>query len=392
MMIAKRRLLLAVFGCLAALGGARAEQGIGATEIAIGTIQDLSGPIAAFGKQTRNGLQMRVDEANAQGGINGRKIRLFVEDSGYDPKKALLAAQKLATEDKVFAILAHIGTAANMAAMPVQFEHDVINFLPLTGAREMYEPPSKLKLSSAPSYYDQIRTSLAYLVPKKGYKRVGILYQDDEFGLEVVRGTEAELKALGLQLIERASFKRGATDFSSQIARLKAANCDLVVLATIIRETVGSIVEARKSGFNPDFVGTSALYTHLIHTLGGPAVDGLYGTNSILNPYSDDESQAVRDWAAKYKEKFGEDPAVFSVYGYDIADVFCVAAAKAGANLTLDSFNAAIESTIFRDPLFGGPDLRFTAKDRLGTRKVHISQIVNSKWKAITPLMDPPAE
>jgi len=126
--------------------------------------------------------------------------------------------------------------------------------------------------------------------------------------------------------------------------------------------------------------------------LGGPAVDGLYGTNSILNPYFDDESQAVRDWAAKYKEKFGEDPAVFSVYGYNIADVFCVAAAKASANLTLDSFHAAIESTIFRAPMFGGPDLRFTGKDRLGTRKVHISQIVNGKWKAITPLMDPPAE
>ena len=68
------------------------SQGISKTEIVIGTIQDLSGPIAAFGKQSRNGIQMRVDEVNEKNGINGRKFKLMVEDNGYDPKKALLAA------------------------------------------------------------------------------------------------------------------------------------------------------------------------------------------------------------------------------------------------------------------------------------------------------------
>ncbi len=87
------------------------SQGVSKTEIVIGTIQDLSGPVAAYGKQTRNGLQMRVDEINDKGGIHGRKFKLVVEDNGYDPKKALLAAQKLVTNDEVFAILAHIGTA-----------------------------------------------------------------------------------------------------------------------------------------------------------------------------------------------------------------------------------------------------------------------------------------
>ena len=80
-------------------------QGVSKSEIVVGSIQDLSGPIAALGTHFRNGLQMRFDEANAKGGVHGRKITLIVEDSGYDPKKAVLAAQKLIQRDKVFAAI-----------------------------------------------------------------------------------------------------------------------------------------------------------------------------------------------------------------------------------------------------------------------------------------------
>src|SRR5882672_9932374 len=212
-------------------------QGVSKGELVIGSIQDLSGPIAGFGKQTRLGMLLRVDEINEQGGINGRKIKLLVEDSAYDPKRAVLAAQKLVNQDKIFMMVAHIGTAPNLAAMPVQFEKNIVNFMPVTAAREMYEPFHKLKYSFAVPYYDQMRVMLPKMVKDKGAKKVCTLYQDDEFGLEVVRGAEAGLKAINMELTEKTTYKRGATDFSSQVARMKAANCDLVVLGTIIRET-----------------------------------------------------------------------------------------------------------------------------------------------------------
>ena len=79
-----------------------AQQGVSKTEITLGSIQDLSGPIAGFGKQARLGMLLRVDEINEQGGINGRKLKIIVEDSAYDPKKAVLAAQKLVNQDKIF--------------------------------------------------------------------------------------------------------------------------------------------------------------------------------------------------------------------------------------------------------------------------------------------------
>jgi branched-chain amino acid transport system substrate-binding protein len=130
---------------LALAGPAHAQQGVSKSEIVIGSIQDLSGPMAGFGKQVRLGMMLRVDEINEQGGINGRKLKLIVEDSAYDPKKAVLAAQKLVNQDKIFIMAGHIGTAQNNAAFPVQAEKNVINFLPVTAAREMYEPFHKLK-------------------------------------------------------------------------------------------------------------------------------------------------------------------------------------------------------------------------------------------------------
>ena len=148
------------------------SQGVTKDEIVIGSIQDLSGPLAGFGKQDRLGMMLRVDEVNEQGGINGRKLRLIVEDSGYDPRRAVLAAQKLVNQDKIFAMVAHIGTAQNMAAMPIQFEKNVINFFPITAAREMYEPFHRLKYSFAATYYDQIRHAAPKLAKEKSAKKV----------------------------------------------------------------------------------------------------------------------------------------------------------------------------------------------------------------------------
>src|SRR5437762_3022430 len=181
-------------------------QGVTKNEIVIGSIQDLSGPIAGFGKQVRLGMILRVDEVNEQGGVNGRKIRLIVEDSAYDPKKAVLAAQKLVNQDKIFAMVAHIGTAQNLAAMPVQFEKNVINFFPVTAAREMYEPLHRLKYAFAATYYDQMRTALPKMVKEKNAKKVCTLYQDDEFGLEVQRGAEAGRKTTGMELVQKTSY------------------------------------------------------------------------------------------------------------------------------------------------------------------------------------------
>jgi branched-chain amino acid transport system substrate-binding protein len=360
------------------------QQGVTKDQIVLGSIQDLSGPLAGFSKPARNGMQMRVDEINAAGGVHGRKIKLVVEDSGYDPKKGLLAAQKMVQQDKIFAMAGTIGTAVAMASMPILFEKNIPHVFPLTGAREMYEPLHKLKFSFASPYYYQIRTGVKWMAKERGAKKYCIIYQDDEFGLEVLRGSEDGLKDIGQTFAEKTSFKRGATDFSAQVAKMKGSGCDTVVMGTIIRETLGTIGTARKMGWNPQFIGTTASYTDLIHKLGGKAVEGFYSMNQVAVPYPDDASKNVRDWAARYKELFKEDPGLFSAYGYVIADLFYQTAKRAGPKLTTDSFVKALESAPFPRDMFGSPEYKFTATQHLGNQQSRVSQIQNGKWVNIT--------
>ena len=278
----------------------------------------------------------------------------------------------------------HIGTAQNLASMPVQFEKNIINFFPITAAREMYEPLDRLKYSFAATYYDQMRVTLPSLIKEKGSKKVCTMYQDDDFGLEVLRGAEAGLKFMNMEFAEKTSYKRGATDFSSQISKLQASGCDMVVLGTIIRETIGAIGTARKLGFNPVFVGTSASYTDLIHKIGGKAMDGLYATMTVQNPYLDEASQPIRFWANKYKTMFNEDPTVFSVYGYIIINSFAAGAAKAGKNLTTDTFIKSMDKMVLEPDMFGGAKATFSATKRLGSDESRLSQIQDGKWKVVS--------
>lgn len=100
-------------------------QGVSANEILIGTLQDLSGPLAGYGKDLRNGMQQRIAEANDKGGVHGRKLKLLVEDTGYDPRRAVLGAQKLVNQDKIFVMAGSLGTGVNNAALPVQLSKSV---------------------------------------------------------------------------------------------------------------------------------------------------------------------------------------------------------------------------------------------------------------------------
>ncbi len=378
--------LASAFTCGCALAQ---QQGVSKTEILVGTIQDLSGPLAGYGKAARNGMLLRIDEVNEQGGVNGRKLRLITEDDGYDPKKALLAAQKLVNQDKIFIMAGHLGTAQNMAAMPVQFEKGVVNFFPITAARQMYEPLHRLKYSFAAPYYDQMRIALPKLVKDKNVKRVCVIYQDDDFGTEVFKGAEAGLRAIAMEFTEKTTFKRGATDFSSQVARMKAAACELVVLGGVIREPIGTIAESRKTGFNPIFLGSSAVYDDLLHRLGGKAMDGLYATMQVQFPYLDEAAQPVRFWANKYKTKFNEDPTVFSAYGYLIIDQFIQAARKTGPNLTTDSFVKTMDAMSFEPDIFGSPRFTYTATKHLGNDLSRLSQIQDGKWKVVSDYFKP---
>jgi branched-chain amino acid transport system substrate-binding protein len=377
---------LALAGLVVAAVGATpvsAQQGVTKSEVLLGSIQDLSGPLAAYGKDTRNGMLLRINEVNEQGGIQGRKLRLLIEDNGYDPKRAVLAAQKLVNQDKVFMIVGLLGAASTNAAMPTLAQKNVMNFFPMALAKDMYEPVDKLKFAFVSSYIEQMQVAVPKLYKEKKATRACTLYQDDDYGQEVMKGAELGLKAINVEFVERTTYKRGATDFSSQIARLKAANCDFVVLGTVIRETVGALLEAKKLNFNPTFLTSVGAYTDLIPRLGGKPMDGLYSTMMAQVPYEEDASPAIAFWAKKYRTTYNDAPTVFSAYGYIIIDRLAMALQKNGPNVSTESLVKTLESMKAPADIFGMPAMSWSPKNHLAASEARLSQIQNGKWRVV---------
>ncbi|MGP0060745.1 MAG: ABC transporter substrate-binding protein [Beijerinckiaceae bacterium] len=378
-----RTIATATILCAAWFGTASAQSpGVTDKEIRIGTIQDLSGPIVQLSKQVIYGMQMRVDEVNAAGGINGRQIKLYVEDHGYDPKKSVLAAQKLIEQTGIFAITGLMGSPTSVATLPVLEEAKVLNLFPLTGHVAMSEP-LPMRWSTSPHYDDQIRTGIKEMIKAKGYKTVCSLYQDDDFGQEVQRGAVQGMTDLGSALKETTTYKRGATDFSSQVAKLQSAGCQLVILGAILREPPLIIAEAKKIGWSADFLSSTASHTTGLPRLGGKDVEGFYTMTLITTPYADDPNPALRDWFSKFKTKFNTDPDVFAVYGWEIIDLFIKAAQAAGPNLTTDAYVKTMEGLKTEPDMFGA-SYAFGPKQHQGANTAWISQIKDGRWVAVT--------
>jgi ABC-type branched-subunit amino acid transport system substrate-binding protein len=381
-----RRLALPLFASLSMLSSAPAAASD--QDIVVGTISDLSGPIAMLGVPVRDGMLMRFDEVNVAGGVHGRRIRLAVEDAGYDPKRAVLAARKLVQHDQAFAFIANMGTPVVMATMPIIVDAGRLHLFPFSPHRATYEPLHPLKFQNFAPYYDYMKAATAHMVREKGYARACLLYQDDDYGLEVMKGVEAGLKQQGRELVERTSYKRGATDLSSQIARLRAARCEFVVLATVVRETVAAMAEARKIGWEVDMLVTASGYSAQTHELGGDAVEGLYGVSVLPHPYAEGARPELADWITRYRARFNAEPNVWSVMGYTLADLFVRTASATGPALTQEAFARTLERITFPPDFFGSPAYRFSAEDHLGNRHGRLAQIRGGRWVPITDYLE----
>ncbi len=375
---------LVTLGSLGLIASAQAQtSGISDTEIRIGTHLDLSGPISFWGVPQRNGHIMRIEEANAAGGVHGRKIKLIVEDNGYDPKKGVLASQKLVKRDKVFAMVGVLGTPVVIASMPIALEAGIPHLFPGSPSRLMFEPLHKLKFSLAAPYYESMRSGLEYLVEKKGTKTVGVLYQDDDFGKELLDAVTDQAKAGGIELVEAVSYKRGATSFSSQIARLKKANPDLVVMVTVVRETVGAAAEIRKLGWDVDILAPHSACNSAVPHFGKKVVDGIHVLCQYIPFDPEVVTPEVKDWMARYQKRFNARPNIASAMAYNMQDIVLNILEKVGRDVTVDKFVAELENLKNYQDIFGTPPLSFGPQQHLGTTSVFLTRIEEGKFKKI---------
>jgi branched-chain amino acid transport system substrate-binding protein len=377
---------LAVLMVVALVGAAMAQiRGVSATEIILGMHTDLSGPAATYGVSSSNAVKMRFDELNEKGGVHGRKIRLIVEDTQYQVPRAVQAGAKLINRDNIFAMVAPLGTPMNNALFKDQFEANVPNLFPLSAARSMYEPFNKLKFYGAASYVDQVRAGINYFVTKKGKKAVCAMYQDTDFGKEVMDGIQMQVEKMKIKLAETATHKPTDQDFTAQITRLKAAGCDLVVLGTIVRDSIVPYATARKIGWTEvDFLGSAATYDLFVAAAQGGVTEGLYAMGLTDMPYRDTLSPMAQAWFDRYKDKYKADPNIGAVYGHVAADLTVTGLDKAGKDLTLDSFVKGLESIRGYRDIFNGPEVTFGPDKHQGANSSFLAVVKGGRWVRVT--------
>jgi branched-chain amino acid transport system substrate-binding protein len=358
-------------------------QGVSNTEIVIGTTTDLSGVTAVQGVNNSDAIRMAFDEANAKGGVNGRKIRYVVEDSQYTVPRAVQGMNKLLNQDKIFFALADGGTPMNDAEMPMQLKMGVPNVFPLTAARSMYQPFNKLKFGQYASYYDELRAGVKYFVEQKHVKKICAMYQDSDFGRDVLAGIDAEAKALGMTVVATTAHHPTDTDFSADLAKLHDAGCDFVGMGTIVRDTNLILSTAGKMGWHPNFVGQFASYDPAVASMPGGATEGFYSMTPALYAYPDDPRPAVQDFMKKFKARFGIDANFHGEQGWTAAHFVLEALQKAGPKLTTDSFITAMESIKDFKPIFGG-NLSLGPDKHQASNSSFLAVVKNGRWVPVT--------
>ena len=358
------------------------------TEIVLGSHLDLSGPTAAGMPMLRNAMQMRIDEANEAGGVHGRKLRLVVEDNALQPQQAVRAAQKFINQDKVFAIINSFGSGPNAATVKAATDAGVVVYAPWGASAIIRQVSgnSPLLLTTVQNYDTTTATGLSWAIKTWGVKKVGYIFQEGPFGDLVRRGIKTAMDAHGMTLAAEAGYKPGDIDFSSQVARMKAAGVDLIVAATVVRETVAVGAEVKKLGWNDVKVLTAIPgRSTIVAVLGKQAVEGMYGIGGWKLNYADSAPADAKKVMEAYKKKFNVDPDENALNAYSYTDWFVKGLQAAGRNLTAEGFVKAISGVSQEDFTTYGK-LSFTG-NHVGPEMVEIDQVKNGRWVTLTKPM-----
>ena len=392
MTLRRRTLLTSTLAGLAPGLLALPARALGASEkeLVLGTHLDLSGPVAVAMPPIRNGMQMRIDEINEAGGVHDRKIRLVIEDNASQPPQAVRAVDKLLRKDEIFAMLCPFGSGPNVATVKKVVDAGVICFAPYAASAMVRQAAgnSPLLFTTNLHYDTTTAAGVKWAIANLGSKKIGFIYQEGPFGELVGKGVKAAFAAKGLTVAAEASYKVGDIDFSSQVARMKAAGVDLIVSATTTRETIAVSAEVKKLGWTGVNVLTASPgRAGLTASIGKGAVEGLYGIGSWRITAIDQLGANGKAWVESYRKRFKTEPDDVAMVFYDYAAWFLRAVQDVGQELTSDKLVQALQASSYRG--IASYDTQRFASNHMDPEWMQVEQVVQGQWVARSAVIDP---
>ncbi|MDE3116473.1 MAG: ABC transporter substrate-binding protein [Pseudomonadota bacterium] len=359
--------------------------GVHPGSITVGSVLDLSGPLAAEGIAIRDGLSLAFEEANAKGGVLGRKIQLVVKDSSYDPMKARAGAAALLKQG-VFAIIGADGTPPVSAFEETVLAYGALQLFPFVPSPVESERAVPLKFEIALPIPRQIAVGLDALLGARGDLKTAVLYRDGPDGLAALKGATAALARKGTAPVAALTFAPGAGDVTEQVGELRKAGAELVVLGAVAQESFRIMAAAHAQRWYPVFLCPSDCYVPEVAALGGRTAEGLYAVATTPIPYPDTGNSAIDLWARSFELRFHTLASTQALRAYLDGRLFVEVLRRSGPHPTPLVFARGLEAMPpWRDPLYGGLAIDYTARDHLGLKTAFLAQFARGRWRMTEP-------
>ena len=346
---------------LPATAGAESTPGVTSSSISIGATVPLTGPAAPGYDEIAPAMTAVFDYVNAHGGVFGRKIDYKYLDDAYNPSNTATLTRQLVLQDNIFADVGSLGTPTQAAVQGFLNAQKVPQLFIESGCNCWSNPKFPQSFGWQPPYTVDGKILGAYIKANFAGKKIGYLSQDDEFGQDVVKGLDMEIPSSSVVSRQTYDAATLAGPLSNQMAALKAAGAQVVVLATIPAATALAMLPAVSIGYSPQYVvdsvgadsptvgpllssftqkggGTAAQATAAAGLLNGVITTAYFAPESdTSNPWVQTEKKILEQYAPATYAKYGLDGN--TQYGVALAYTFVQALEKAGKNLTLSGLS-----------------------------------------------------
>lgn len=313
--------------CFAALSCSK-KGGAGNAEgpITIGGIFPLSGTVAVYGTEARNGIELAIEEVNAAGGINGRYIALVSEDDEGNPEKTVNAYTKLTTRDKVGIIIGSLTSGCTQAITERAQTQKVLLVAPAATMASITDAGDFIFRAC---FIDPFQGTVGglFAAGDLGAKRAAILYDNaNDYSVGLMENFITSFEGKGGTIAARESYGTGEVDFNAQLTKIKSAGPDVVYLPDYYATVSLIAKQLRAQGINTPIVGADG-WDGLTDNAGDEVLNGFYS-----NHYAADSTDPkVRNFVSAYKAKYGSEPVSFAALGYDSLYMVKDAIARAGS-------------------------------------------------------------
>jgi branched-chain amino acid transport system substrate-binding protein len=385
----------ALFATVAFSGSALAQKkydtGASDTEIKIGSTMPYSGPTSAFGVIGRT-AEAYFKKINAEGGINGRKINFVTYDDGYSPPKSVEQVRKLVESDEVLAVFSPVGTPSNTAIQKYLTSKKVPQLFVGSGAAKWNDPKGHpWTIGWVPSYQSEARIYAKFLMKEKPDGKIAILYQNDDFGKDYLKGLKDGLGSKASMIIAEESYETSEPTIDSHIVKLKASGADVFISITTPKFAAQAIRKIAEMDWK---------VTQIVSSVSG-------SVGGVMKPVGFENAQGVlsADYAKDAADpQWDNDPGMkkfysfleqyypeadklerYVVYGYGVAQTMAKVLEMCGDDLTRANVmkQAASLKDFAPDTLLPGIKINTSATDFAPIEQLQMRRFKGERWELL---------